>query len=51
MLALKNDIDLEMTMSYQLGPVPWILATEDRSPVKSDKPKLLYNLEGTINAF
>ena len=50
MLALKNDIDLKMTMSYQLGPVPWTLATADGSPVKSDKAKLLHNLEGTTEA-
>ena len=50
MLALKNDIDLEMTMSYQLGPVPWTLATADGSPVKPDKAKLLRNLQGTIEA-
>ena len=50
MLALKNDIDMKMTMSYHLGPVSWTLATADGSPVKSDKAKLLHNLEGTIEA-
>ena len=39
MLSLKNKIDLEMTMSFQLGPVPWTLATADGCPVKSDKAK------------
>ena len=36
-------------MSYQLGPVPWTLATADGAPVKSDKAKLLHNLEGTVD--
>ena len=36
-LALKNNIDLEMTMSYQPGPVPWTIAAADGSPVKSVK--------------
>ena len=50
LLALKNDTDLEMTMSYQLGKVPWTLATADGSPVKSDKAKLLHDLKGTAEA-
>ena len=48
MLSLKNNIDLELTMSYQLGPVPWTLATADGCPVKSDKSNLLHKLEETI---
>ena len=35
-------------MSYQLGPVPWTLATADGAPVKSNKSKLLHNLEGIV---
>ena len=49
MLSLKNDIDLEMTMSFQLGLVPWRLATADRCPVKTDKAKFLHNLEAPID--
>ena len=49
MLSLKNDIDLEMTMPFQLGPVPWTLATKDGCPVKTDKAKLLHNLEAHID--
>ena len=51
LLALKNDIDVEMTISYQLGPVPWTLANADGSPVKSEKAKLLRNLEATAEAY
>ena len=35
-------------MSYQLGQVPRTLATADGAPVKSNKSKLLHNLEGTV---
>ena len=49
MLSLKSNIDLEMTMSFQLGPVPWTLATADGCPVKSDKAKLLHNLEARVD--
>ena len=49
MLSLKNDIVLEMTMSCQLGPVPGTLATADGCPVKTDKAKLLHNLEAPID--
>ena len=49
MISLKNDIDLSMTMSFQLGPIPWTLATADRCPVKTDKDKLLHNLEAPID--
>ena len=31
LLLLQHDIDLELTMSYQLGLVPWAMATEDIS--------------------
>ena len=48
LLSMKHDIDLELTLSFQLGPVPWALVTADGSTVKSDKSKLLHNLEGTI---
>ena len=49
MLSLKNNIDLEMMMSFQLGPVPWTLATAAGCPVKSDKAKLLHNLEALVD--
>ena len=45
LLSLQHDIDSELTMSYQFGPVPCALATADRSPAKS---KLLHNLEGNV---
>ena len=45
---MKHDIDLELTLFFQIGPVPWALVTADGSPVKSDKSKLLHNLKGTI---
>ena len=48
LLLLQHDIDLELTMSYQLGLVPWALGTADGSPWKSEKSKLLHNLEGNV---
>ena len=36
-------------MPFQLGPVPWTLATTDGCPVKTDKAKLLHNLEAHID--
>ena len=32
--SVQNDIDLQGTLSYPLGPVPWLLATADGMPVK-----------------
>ncbi|KAK3107392.1 hypothetical protein FSP39_013623 [Pinctada imbricata] len=46
-LAASNQIDLLTTFEYQLGPVPWSLATADGSPYKSDKSKFLHLLEGS----
>ena len=43
-------IDLEMTMSFQLGSVPWTLANADGCPFKSDKAKLLHNLEVLVES-
>ena len=44
MLCVQHGIDLELTMSYPLGPVPWSLATTDGKPVKTDKAKLLQDM-------
>lgn len=46
LLAVQNGIDLETTMSFPLGPVPWALATADGMPTKTDKAKLLHRLQG-----
>ena len=48
LLAVEHDVDLELTLSYPLGPVPWSLATADGMPTKTDKSTLLQNLESGI---
>ncbi|KAK3106630.1 hypothetical protein FSP39_024006 [Pinctada imbricata] len=47
-LAVQNNIDLAVTFTYPLGPVPWALATADGVPFKSDKAKLLHVLESNL---
>lgn len=48
LLSVQHDIDLQLTLSYPLGPVPWSLATADGMPVKTDKSKLMHILESNI---
>ena len=48
LLAIQHDVDLELTLSFPLGPVPWSLATADGMPTKTDKSTLLHNLESGI---
>lgn len=48
LLSVQHDIDLELTLSYPLGPVPWSLATADGMPAKTEKAKLMHVLESTI---
>ena len=48
LLAVEHDVDLELTLSYPLGPVPWSLATADGMLTKTDKSTLLHNLESGI---
>ena len=47
LLSVQNDIDLQVTFSYSLGPVPWSLATA----VKTDKAKLLHYFESSVEAL
>ena len=48
LLSIDHDVDLELTLSFPLGPVPWSLATADGMPTKTDKSILLHNLESGI---
>ena len=36
-LAIEHDVDLEWTLLFPFGPVPWSLATADGMPTKTDK--------------
>ena len=40
-----RDIDLEELLSYALGPVSMSLGTTDGTPCKTDKAKLMHELE------
>ena len=51
LLSVQNDINLQVTLSYPLGPVPWSLATADGMPIKTDKAKLLHYLESSVEAL
>ena len=48
LLAIQHDVDLELTLSFPLSPVPRSLATADGMPTKTDKSTLLHNLESGI---
>ena len=45
LLYIGHDVDLEMTLSFLLGPVPWPLSTPDRISTKTDKSKPLHGLQ------
>ena len=41
-------MDLELTLRFLLGPVPWSLSTPDRISTKTDKSKLPHGLQSHI---
>ena len=45
LLSIGYNVDLELTLLFLLGPVPWSLLTPDRIPTKTDKSKLLHDLQ------
>jgi hypothetical protein len=45
MLSQEHDISLESVMAYPMSPIPWALATADGMPAKTDKAKLMHQLE------
>ena len=52
-LSVEHNIDLQVTLSYPLGPVPYVLATADGMPVRTDKfrtdkSKILHHFEPCI---
>ena len=47
-LSIRHNVGLELTLSFSLGPVPWSLSTPDRIPTKTDKSKLLHELQSHI---
>ena len=45
LLSIGHNVDLEMTLPFLLGPVPWSLSTPDRISTKTDKSKLPHGLQ------
>ena len=43
MLSVEHNIDLQVTLSYPLGIVPFSLATADGMPTKTNKAKIIAN--------
>ena len=48
LLSIGHNVDIELTLSFLLGPVPLLLSTPDRISIKTDKSKLLHSLQSHI---
>ena len=48
LLSIWHNVDLELTRLFILGPVPVLLSTPDRISTKTDKSKLLNDLQSHI---
>ena len=45
LLSIEHDLDVQLALAFPLGPIPWSLATADGMHTKTEKSKLLHNLE------
>ena len=43
-LSIGHNVDLELTLPFLLGPIPWSLSTPDRNSIKTDTSKLPHDL-------
>ena len=48
LLSVGHNVDLELTLPFLLGPVPWSLTTSDRISTKTDRSKLQHGLQSHI---
>ena len=48
LLYIGHNVDLELTLLFLLGPVPWSLSTPDRISTKTGKSKLPHGLQSYI---
>ena len=48
LLFIGHNVDLELTLPFFLGPVPWSLTTPDRISTKTDKSKIQHGLQSHI---
>ena len=49
LLSIGYNVDLELTLAFLLGPVPWSLSTPDRIPTKTDKVNKGANIRNRYN--
>ena len=48
LLTIGHNVDLELTLLFLLGPVPWSLSTPDKISIKTDMSKLQHGLQSNI---
>ena len=48
LLSVGHNVDLELTLPFLLGPVPWSLSTPDGIPTQTDKSKLMHVVQSHI---
>ena len=48
LVSIGHNVDLELTLPFLLGPVPWSLSTPDRISTKTNKSKLPHGLQSHI---
>ena len=48
LLSVGHNVDLELTLFFLLGPVPWSLSTPDKISIKTDMSKLQHGLQSHI---
>ena len=50
LLSIGHNVDLELTLPFLLGTVPWSQSTPDRVSTKADKSKLPHGLQSNIES-
>ena len=48
-LSIGHNVDLELTLPFLLGPVPWSLSTPDKISTKTDKSNFRMACNHTLN--
>ena len=49
LLSIRHNVELELTLPFLLGPVPWSLSTSDRISTKLTSPNLSMTCNHTLN--
>ena len=49
LLSIGHNVDLELTLPFLLGPVPWSLSTPDRISTKLTSPNFSMACNHTLN--